>query len=151
MKTGNRVIAILSLILGIYVVVEGKALQIFAANGNPGPGFMPFIIGLLITFVGALILATTFSAKTDTRSLTINWADIRDMSIIGGSSLVAIVLTPFLGIVVSLGLMSGALAALMGERRIYILLGLVIILPAFLYLLFGVGLGVPLPMGILKG
>ncbi len=148
MRTANRIVALLTVILGIYATVGGIDLQIFAANGNPGPGFLPACLGGLLVLIGILIFLESFSAKTDKRPQPLDKAGSYDLVVVTVSSVAVMLLTPILGMVISIGLMAGGLAALMGERRVKVLAALVVVTPAFLYLLFGVGLGVPLPMGI---
>lgn len=149
MKTANRIIALLAVALGVYAAVGGADLEIFASNGQPSAGFFPACIGALLVLIGALIFIDTFNAKTDNRSQPFNKAGSYDTVVVTGASVAVMILTPFLGLVISLGLMAGGLAALMGERRAPILAGLVLVTPVFLYLVFGLGLGVPLPKGFL--
>ena len=46
--------ALLTLILGIYVVVEGFSYGFTAADGQPGSGLFPIIVGLALIFFSAI-------------------------------------------------------------------------------------------------
>lgn len=148
MKLANRIVALLTLALGIYSTVEGINLNFFTANNNPGPGFMPVCLGLLIIFLSTLILIRSFKNKEDEGELPITRMEARDLVLVTGGAVGMIVLVPLLGIVISIGIMAGVLSVVMGERRVPVIAALTILTPLFLYLLFGYALGVPLPMGI---
>ena len=149
MKQVNRIVACTAVALGIYVSLESATLQILMANGNPGPGFLPLCIGISMIFVGILLFLSTFGAKADTKPCDIKRVEIYNFAVIIGWSVVVVIVTPYIGIVISLGLMCGIMAWQMGERSKLGLTLLVVLTPALFYLVFSFALGIPLPVGSL--
>lgn len=61
MPTGDRLAAILLLLFGVFVSRESRELAYWTANA-PGPGFLPFWLGVLLALSAAAILARASAA-----------------------------------------------------------------------------------------
>jgi len=107
--------ALLTLIMGIYVVVEGFSYGFTAADGQPGSGLFPIIVGFALIFFSAinvlrsridyLSIKEEFSLLVTKRTLVIllgNGLIIGLMSILG-IILSAILSIMFTGLVIAWG------------------------------------------------
>lgn len=149
MRMVNRLSGFVVFILGI-CIINGATKLSYMMGGIPGPGFFPLCVGISISIVAVIIMIFSFSKNSDSRSFTITNEDFKKFFIVIGGSIVSILATMIIGLVASIGLMTGVMAYLMGEKRKNVIIALTIISPIILHLIFAVGLNVPLPMGIFK-
>ncbi len=92
--------ALLTLILGIYVVVEGFSYGFTAADGQPGSGLFPIIVGLALIFFSAI---NVLRSRIDYLSIKEEFSLLvtkRTLVILLGNGLI-ISLMSFFGIILS--------------------------------------------------
>jgi hypothetical protein len=92
--------ALLTLILGIYVVVEGFSYGFTAADGQPGSGLFPIIVGFALIFFSAI---NVLRSRIDYLSIKEEFSLLvtkRTLVILFGNGLI-ICLMSFLGIMLS--------------------------------------------------
>ncbi|MDF2523093.1 MAG: hypothetical protein K0R31_734 [Clostridiales bacterium] len=150
MKNMNRIASAVLFLFGIYIIIGSLNLD-YMDKFTPGPGFLPLWTGIIIALLAIVIAAMTFTKRTDNRPSQFSKKDIPDFSIIIGGSIVVLIATPFVGLAVALGIMSGGMARLWGEKNWVKVVALAILTPVLLHLIFAVGLGVPMPMGLFEG
>lgn len=116
--------------------------------GQMGPGWFPFVLGLLLTVLGILIAVSASrpgasSGAADSGIEPIGWREL-------GLVLLAIALfaffLPYLGVIVSIVLMVVTAALAAHERRPLEVVLVAIALSFACYAIFIYGLGVPLPV-----
>jgi hypothetical protein len=130
------------LLLGVFGIVQARALPYWHERA-PGPGFVPFWLGVLLTAVAALILLAAARAPqtplTPAASRAPVWISV--------FAVAALIVSPFAGVPVASGLfMAATLFLLEPERRRRNVITAIATF-AVVSLLFVHGLGVPLPLG----
>jgi len=151
MKKADILTGLILLATAIYITVVsyGMTLWTTGRDSAPGPGFVPFIAGIaLIVLSVTLILRALLTAQTAGVKI-FTWEKIKPLLIIGGSGLIASMLTSTLGFIISMGLMGGFLTLAFSEKRNwFLILGVTIAIPVAFHLIFSVGLSARLPVGI---
>jgi hypothetical protein len=148
MRIANRIASMLIIVLGIYIISQALKFDYMVA-GTPGPGFLPFWLGVAICFVALIPLIRTFTSFASKLANPFKAGDFRNFFIVIGSSIVCAIITPLTGFLVALGLMVGTMARLLGTQNWKTIIGLTVVTPVVLYGIFVLVLGVPLPKGIL--
>lgn len=127
--------------LGIFVSAYAYATLNLGTPTRMGPGLYPFALGILLAVLGLMIAIPAF--VTPGPMDTISW---RSVLAVLGSILVFALVVRWLGLLPAIVLM--ILTAVLAEKTIKPreLLGLLVCVPAAAWLIFIVGLGVPLPL-----
>jgi hypothetical protein len=149
MRKVNKITGFVFFILGILIIVGSSKLE-YVRNGLPGPGFFPLWLGIIIALLALGLIITSFlkNKKSKDDFFEITKKELNKVIIIIGSSVLCIFFTQIIGLIPSLGLMTGAIAFLLGENRLKVVISLTILTPIVLYLIFVVGLKVHMPMGL---
>lgn len=147
MKKSKIVAGIVWILLAVYVCLEAFKLDIGTLT-NPEPGFMPFICGVLIGLLGAVVVVAEWKnqKKVSVWGAT-SWGKIA--AIILGIIAFALVVER-MGYLLSLFFLMALFFKVLGSRN-----WMLVILYSFLstltiYLIFDVGLQVQFPRGILR-
>jgi len=148
MNHANRIASAVIIIFGLFVVYMATNYTIFA-NGYPGAGFFPLCTGLLLSVAGLVVFISSF-IKEESVEKFLKSGDFKNIGVILGCSVGAIIITPLTGFSIALGLMAGAIAKLLGTSSWIKVIALVVFIPIMAYLLFGMFLGVLLPKGLLN-
>ena len=148
MRIANRIVSLLLIVLGISIMLEALTFDFFD-DGIPGPGFMPFLTGFSITLVAIIPFVRTFTRFASKAENPFKLEEFKPLFVFIGSAIVLIIVTPFMGLVIPLGLMVGFTARIMGTKSWKTVIALTILTPTIAYILFVMILGVPLPKGIL--
>ena len=64
MKKGDRVFSIICMGLSLWLVLESQKFQYLSKFG-PGPGFLPFWLGIILGLIALFAFANTFSGKRE--------------------------------------------------------------------------------------
>ncbi len=147
MKHLDRLLGAAMAALGLAVAMTGYGLG-YMQKQKAGPGFLPVWVGIGILALGIAIFAVSFSKKADGGRNPFEKKEFINMAFLVGGTVAVIALTPLIGLVIPLGLMGGAYARAMGTKSVRKIAALVVFIPAAMFLIFGVGLRVQLPMGI---
>lgn len=136
------------LLLGLFIVVFSLPLQYYTELG-PGPGYLPLLLGIGILVGGAVEIVKVFRKKERTEQ----GAFLLPRSKLGfqmlGLIVVAFLLLPVLGISVSLALCTAAAMRVIGKHKL-LTCGLMAVGSAlFIHYVFGQGLHIPLPTGLI--
>ena len=149
----DRIAAVVLLLFAAFVLVEARTLPQWSGSA-PGPGFLPFWVGVLLACAAAAMFAGTFLVTDASRSpiaeppepLPDRVTAIR-LSIVVGLTAAAAILALLVGLVL-------ASAAFMGATLFYLRPAqpranwiAALVTPVIVWLLFVRWLGVPLPAG----
>ena len=159
-KTGNVILGIAGVVGGLVIIGLSFAQDMaFIARSMPGPGFFPIICGGMISLMSAWLLlevhmqsrkqkAEGEQTKQSTKNL-INVTEIKSFLWIIGLSWFVVLLAPTLGMLICIMAVVFALVKFLGRegwiKSLLVALGTTVAM----YLIFGVFLNVPMPIGIL--
>ncbi|MFA5028315.1 MAG: tripartite tricarboxylate transporter TctB family protein [Candidatus Methylomirabilota bacterium] len=146
--TRDRWAGLLFFVASLFIMVESLRLSIDEIN-NPGPGFMPFVVGLILAFLSILCFVVLGKEETPQPPQEDGEDGRRVITLIGGGLVLyvpAVMLIGFYGATFLLVLYLMKLAGERGYRR-----GLVISLVTIgvVYFLFERVLYIPFPKGML--
>jgi hypothetical protein len=166
--SADRVSAALLLVFAAFVIVEARALPYWTASA-PGPGFVPFWLGVLLALASVAMFVRTFgrakalphrseadlssaaSAKeevrTDFESGLPDRATTFRVAIVVGLTAAAAALSLVLGLVLTSGMFMGATLAYLRPRHGLANSAAALLTPIVVWLLFVRWLAVPLPAG----
>lgn len=149
------VVALLLLVLGVIVVVDALQLQ-GAARGPVGPKTVPLVVGGLLVLVSALLALDVWrgghgemEAGEDV-DLT-QGSDWRTLGLLAAAFLANAALIEPLGWPVSGAVLFLGAAFALGSRHVVRDAVLAVGLSVGTWYLFNVGLGIALPVGVLRG
>jgi hypothetical protein len=149
MRTLDRIAYAVFLCGGIFVIYQGRQWGV-VLDKMPGPGFMPFWDGILIVVVSLLALIVSLLNKSENGNQPFTKADLRYFGIIIGGAVFVAVFAKFIGLLISIGVMTAVCSRLMGMKKTWVnavvSAGMLIIL----YLLFALLLEIPLPKNLLN-
>lgn len=159
----------LLLALGAAFVVGSTNYELFGEGGRIGPGFMPFVAGVLLVVFGALVgggaawrrgrhMQRVAGQEPETETQQgereqdkgVGKGGSRSVLFVFGLTLAAILFIPLFGFSLSFGLLVFALATVVERERLItalVLSGGATIIP---WLLFSQLLNVPLPQGLFE-
>ena len=150
MKKANYIISVIMLWVGVGVVALASSLKIKIGEGDPGAGFWPMMLGILIIVFSVCLLISTIKnkEKLEAKTFTISTsANIRVYILFGIIVLFCVVLY-FLGFYIGALLFIPALMYLMEVRSVKKIALTTIITLAAVYILFGMLLNISLPAPI---
>lgn len=140
--------------VSLYLVV-GAVLLDAGDTDFPGPRFVPVIlgvVGLLLAVLLALGVLRTPEPVTETSGRTYRThSDFVALAWVAGGFLAFALLLPWLGWILAGALLFWCTAHGFGSRRPVFDLLIALFLSSVVYLIFGTGLGLILPSGILGG
>lgn len=160
LKQGNNILGGIGVLMGIVIVILAFVQGLpFTKNEMPGSGFFPIVCGIGIAGCGALIILENQlkikKAKensideNDLEKNIIDVAELKNFVYIIGTSILVLILTPLIGILVSIGCVVTVLVKILGDESLIksIIIGAGTTL--VLFLIFKAFLGVPLPSSII--
>jgi hypothetical protein len=135
--------------IGTVVLLQSRELDYLAEYG-PGPGFLPFWLGVGVIALGIALLAkATFrSEKTETTKLPTRHAATQLLLVCGGIFGLAL-LANTIGLIIYIGVLFFFLLFFVERRGWIFALVMAIASPLALWLIFELGLDLRLPMGLL--
>jgi hypothetical protein len=133
-------------LLGVCALVSAKPLP-YQAEYGPGPGFLPFWIGLGLAACGVMIAAASLR-RLGAGSERFFGPGTRKVAFVFASLVVTFLLTPALGLTAALSLFSGLAAGASGRHHWALCLLLAVATGVTIRLVFGYVLDVPLPRGL---
>lgn len=164
-------------LLGTAAAIGGWGYGIAQDNGQIGAGFLPVVLGVLMALLGGLDVVLTLlrreptdvvdglgtlGAEVDAAAIdTVEESpDIdalgrdqrqrnRMLATVSGMLLLAVLLVPVTGLLLSLGLLMLAVAIFVERRRVITSVLVTAITVGVFHLVFGVLLRVPLPTGLI--
>ena len=149
MNLVNRILGIVSFVFGLIILFSSWGMGIMGSDGVPGPGFLPIILGILMVLLGGVIVVITFGKSVKSEPLDISKEEIENFVIVLGGCIFTMIGTKLIGLLPSLGIMSGIMAYLLKERRLKVVILIAILTPIAMYLIFGAALSVKFPRGLI--
>ncbi|MGU3433537.1 tripartite tricarboxylate transporter TctB family protein [Actinomycetes bacterium M1A6_2h] len=144
-------------VVGVFLVVDALSLTAEFAKVDPvGPKLFPLVIGIAMILCSvALVVATLRGSKgepDDGEDIdTSTPADWKTVGLLVGLFVATIALVDLLGWVIMGALLFGGAATVLGNRHWIRNIGIGLVLSLLSFYAFYVGLGIPLPAGILDG
>jgi putative tricarboxylic transport membrane protein len=159
-KAPDLIGAVLLVALGVAFAIGGQVYGVFGEGSRVGPGFMPFMAGVLLVVFGAMIgveaalhrgrVPSHAAQNTQEGDAEVEEEESgRTVAVAFGLMLVTVLLIPVLGFLLSFGLLILALVTFVERegwvRGILLSVGAITVT----WLTFVVFLKIPLPPGIL--
>jgi putative tricarboxylic transport membrane protein len=147
MKKADLITGVILLVISGYVIQEAWRMPPSATFG-PGSGFLPFWLGVLLTVLAVILLATAWRRQATEKDSKSPFPRKRALIAIGsvlGGLAVYIVLIEVLGYLVDTFLYVAFLLGIVERERWPMTVGVAVLTTAGLYLIFQVLLGITLP------
>lgn len=150
MKKANYIISVIMLLIGAGIVALASSLKIKLGEGDPGAGFWPMMLGVLIIVFSVLLLISTIRNKEKLEAKTFAIATPANMRvyILFGVIVVFCLVLYFLGFYIASLLFIPAVMYLMEVRNVKKIVLTTVITLAAIYVIFGMLLNISLPMPI---
>jgi len=147
MKKADLITGVILLVISGYVIQEAWRMPPSATFG-PGSGFLPFWLGVLLTVLAVILLATAWRRQATEKDGKSPFPGKRALIAIGsvlGGLAVYIVLIEVLGYLVDTFLYVAFLLGIVERERWPMTVGVAVLTTAGLYIIFQVLLGITLP------
>lgn len=143
----DRIVSALFLIFSCSIMVESVRLKLDAIR-DPGPGFVPFFLGLALAILS--VIALIFPDRQQKMAAFWNdWRKGRDIPIIFAGLIVYLLLIRILGFYIDTFLLMAFLLRIFGEKGLKRPLIVALLTVGVTYLLFHKLLFIPFPQGLL--
>lgn len=152
MKKANVITGVVFLALSIFAYMQAQKMVGKIMTDALGPGFWPKVLGLVMGVLSlALIVEGLFGKQAEGEKVPIAFGTEGFHRVLKLFAVLIVfgAILYFLGIYVGILFMMALCMWLHGERNKKILVGLAVGSCLFIYLVFGLALRVPLPMGLL--
>lgn len=152
MKKANVITGVVFLALSIFAYMQAQKMVGKIMTDALGPGFWPKVLGLVMGVLSlALIVEGLFGKQAEGEKVPIAFGTEGFHRVLKLFAVLIVfgAILYFLGIYVGILFMMLLCMWLHGERNKKILVGLAVGSCLFIYLVFGLALRVPLPMGLL--
>jgi len=159
--------------LGGFLVATAGGYTVFREDGTVGGGFLPLLVGLVLLGLGAVQLV---ASAVRVRALASNVPQLQSrareraaddavpdvfgrtarqrvhqLGLVVVATVVAVALTPLLGLLVALTLLSIFISAVVERRSLVASVAISVASVGLVYVIFVPLLGIPLPWGMLFG
>ena len=141
--TIDRVSGIFFILLGFFVIWERRVLPLGSA-GNPGPGYLPLLLAILLILLGGILL---IRGRQAVALRLVKWPEARTAMAILGCCIFATLAMETIGYRVTMVLILGFLFGILERLKIWQVLALTLSLALGSFWLFDTFLKVPLPRG----
>ena len=152
MKKANVMTGVVFLALSVFAYMQAQKMVGKIMTDALGPGFWPKVLGLVMCVLSlALIVEGLFGKQAEGEKAPIAFGTEGFHRVLKLFAVLIVfgAILYFLGIYVGILFMMPLCMWLHGERNKKILVGLAVGSCLFIYLVFGLALRVPLPMGLL--
>ncbi|MDV6260410.1 tripartite tricarboxylate transporter TctB family protein [Rhodococcoides yunnanense] len=145
------------LVVGVFLIVDALSLTAEFAKVDPvGPKLIPIVVGIGMLVCSVLLAVATLRGSRGEQDGgedidTSTPADWKTVGLLVGLFVVTIVLVDTLGWVIIGAVLFGGAATILGNRHWIRNLAIGLVLSLLSFYAFYVGLGIPLPAGILDG
>lgn len=153
MKKSNLATGLFFLVLSIFAYLEAKDMVGKLASDQLGPSFWPKIlsVGMMVLSVVLMIQSLVGKEPADVKApFDIKSEGFRRVIKISGLMILFGALIYVAGIYIGMLVMLSLCMHLHGECGKRIMAALTVGIVVFIYIIFGVGLKVPLPMGLIR-
>jgi hypothetical protein len=135
--------------LALFVLIQSLQLD-FYVESVPGPGFFPTLLAIALAIAGFILTITSFVGRKDSQEEfdAPTRAQVKRSLSVWLAVLVAVLLVPVLGFILSMLFLAAALILGLERKRHLSGIAAVILIPLLAYLLFVALLGVEFPTGV---
>jgi putative tricarboxylic transport membrane protein len=135
--------------LALFVLIQSLQLD-FYVESVPGPGFFPTLLAVALAISGLILTVTSFVAgkKSKEEFDAPTRAQVKRSLSVWIAVLLAVLLVPVLGFILSMLILAAALILGLERKRHLSGIAAVILIPLLAYLLFVALLGVEFPTGV---
>ena len=141
--TIDRVSGAFFIFLGLFVIWERRVLPL-GTPGNPGPGYFPLMLAILLIFMGGVMV---IRGRQSVALRSIQWPEARTAMAILGCCIFATLGLETIGYRVTMVLILGFLFGFLEHLKIWQVFALTLSLALGSFWLFDTFLKVPLPRG----
>jgi putative tricarboxylic transport membrane protein len=142
---GEILAGLLLAALGVFILLESFDLE-YTSDFGPGPGFLPFWLGIIISVFSALLILVTIRKPFSPESSGAEASGNPRRSLIGWVAMALTVpLLTLLGFYISFAILSAFLVLTMERRSAAVAVAVAVGCASGFYLIFSLALGVPLP------
>ena len=145
-KTGDIVSGAVLAGLGVFIIIEARSWEYLGPDG-PGPGFFPLWYGIAMVALSLLLVATSFRKLSSEPGKAVNWREVGRAMMAWAALAACIGLLKVLGFLLSFGLFTFFLVAVMYRRTLGAAAAVSVGVSLGFYLLFPLALNVALPVG----
>ena len=147
-KTADVIVGAVTVALAAYVVFGSRDLD-FYADGVPGPGFFPIVVGIALLISGSLLIVSRlFNIAVPEEEGRERERILPRPLLVWLALIMSAVLIPIIGFVATMVLLVAALLIGVERRRSIGAVVAVVLIPGLAYWLFAGVLGVLLPTGL---
>ena len=149
MRFWNIIVSVIFSLLGILFIFLSRNFPVNLGTGDPGSGFWPSTLGLILVFLSILLLVESFvNKRVKEKKITLSSKEHKIVYIIMGFSVLFSVSTYFLGFIFSSFMFTYIFMSIFGvtSRKEKLLTPLSIIV--LLYIVFTIMLHTTLPLPI---
>lgn len=135
--------------IALFILFQSMQLDFYVDN-VPGPGFFPTLLALSLAIAGSILTVTSFLGRKDSQEEfeAPTRAQVKRSLSVWLAVLVAVLLVPVLGFILSMLFLAAVLILGLERKRHIAGIAAVILIPLLAYLLFVVLLGVEFPTGV---
>jgi len=144
------VTAVIATVFGLTVTLGALEFGIGWSPSGPEPGAFPFYIGLLITAAGLVIIIQTLVQKRSSGEAFLTAEQLRAVASFTLPIIALVVVSPWLGLYVSMALYLFFTMTVQGGYRIYMAALVGIGMAVFMYVVLEIGFKTPLLKGPLE-
>jgi putative tricarboxylic transport membrane protein len=131
--------------LGIYILFQALRLE-YTSDFGPGPGFLPFWLGVVIISFSTLVIFVTLRSSNPRKTPSDEETKQPSRSLLSWFALMlGIALLPWLGFYISFAMLAAFLVLAMERRSVAVAIAIGLGSALVFYLIFSLALGVPLP------
>lgn len=147
MRNADRIAA--ALLLAAALAFSAGALRFYAYSSpeGPGPGFLPFWLGLAMAILAGGMLVRSLRAREPGPDWAPRGEALRHVTVVLGVTTAFVALVKALGMVLGSALFLAALARYLGRHRWLVVIAVAVGAALFNYLVFAQWLRVPFPEG----
>ncbi|HET7580285.1 MAG TPA: tripartite tricarboxylate transporter TctB family protein [Bacillales bacterium] len=135
-------------VFGAVIILATLSFPAAAAN-DLGPAFFPRIVGSLLILLGLLLAVVSFLKKNNRENLN---------AVFGGKTkkvagtliifVLYLIFLKYIGFLVANFLFMAVLSRFLEEKRWLVIIGVSVVFTGFIYYVFQITLGIPLPSGV---
>ncbi|WFE76713.1 tripartite tricarboxylate transporter TctB family protein [Roseinatronobacter sp. S2] len=140
--SANTISAVLAIAIGAFVVLYGVSTYRLGTIQRMGPGMVPVLFGAILSVLGAILLITEYFNSARTELPAIAWRPL--IWVLTGVVAFALIL-PILGVVPATAFLILISSRADGALSIPQALGLAAAMAFLIWVVFGLGLNLPIP------
>ena len=148
-KSGDIISGTVLAGVGVFIIIEARGWEYLGPDG-PGPGFFPMWYGIALLVLSLLLIGwSVWRSAPPESGGRVNWREVGRALTTWAAFAACIALLKVLGFLLSFGLMTLFVVAVMYRRPLKVALAVAAGTALGFYLVFPLALNVSLPVGVL--